>query len=237
MKVVRLGTTTSTNDEARRLAKDGAAHGTAVVADVQTAGRGRRGRVWASPKGNLFVSIVLRPRIAPADAPPLAPAMGLAVAEAIEDVAPLAAKLKWPNDVLVGGRKVAGVLTESLVAGAKLEAVIVGIGVNVGAELPPELAEIATTLSREAVRNVRKQEVEDALLAAVVRMCERVAGGGFAAIADDWTARDARRGTKVRIDAGGRVVEGVAAGIAPDGGYRVTTASGETVAVTAGEVL
>ena len=226
----------STNDEAKRLAQGGAAEGTVVVAERQTAGRGRRGRVWQSVPGNLFVSVVLRPAIAPIAAPPLAPAIGLAVALAVEDVAPLAAELKWPNDVRVGGRKVAGVLTESLVAGSTLSAVIAGIGLNVGAELPAELAEIATTLSREAVRNVRKSEVEEALLRRIADVYGRFLAGGFSALADEWRERDALAGQSVTIDAGSAKVTGDAVGIADDGAYRVRTASGET-RVTAGEVL
>lgn len=226
----------STNDEAKRLASDGAPEGTVVVAETQTAGRGRRGRVWASPKGNLYVSMILRPRIEPAAAPPLAPAMGLAVALAIEDVAPLTAELKWPNDVLVGGKKVAGVLTESVIAGGKLSAVIVGIGVNVGVELPPELAEIATTLSREAARNVRREEMEEALLRRMIEIYGRFLDGGFAALVDEWNERDALAGKQVNIDAGGRLVEGAGAGIAPTGALRVRTAAG-IVEITTGEVL
>ena len=235
-EVRRLEEVTSTNDEAKRLAAEGAREGTVVIAERQTAGRGRRGRVWASPKGNLFLSVILRPRIEPAAAPPLAPAMGLAVALAIEDVAPLAAELKWPNDVLVNGRKVAGVLTESVVSGMQLSAVIVGIGVNVGAELPPELAEIATTLSREAVRNVRKEEVEAALLARIGDVYERFLEGGFGALQQEWADRDSLFGKPVSIDVGGgRRVSGSAAGVDADGALLVETAAG-TIEVTTGEV-
>lgn len=238
MKLVveRYEELSSTNDEAKRLAHEGAAEGTVVIAERQTAGRGRRGRAWASVPGNLFLSVVLRPRIAPAAAPPLAPAIGLAVALAVEDVAPLAAELKWPNDVRVGGRKVAGVLTESMVAGSSLNAVIAGIGLNVGAELPAELAEIATTLSREAVRNVRRSEVEEALLARIADVYGRFLAGGFPALHDEWSERDCLKGQPVTIDAGGSRVEGEGRGIAEDGAYLVRTASGET-RVTAGEVL
>lgn len=234
--VRRLEEVSSTNDEAKRLAADGAPEGTVVIAEKQTAGRGRRGRVWQSVPGNLFLSIVLRPAIGPAAAPPLAPAIGLAVALAIEDVAPLATELKWPNDVRVNGRKVAGILTESVVSGSTLSAVIAGIGLNVGAELPPELAEIATTLSREAVRNVRKSEVEMALLARLGDVYGRFLAGGFPALHAEWSERDALRGHRVTIDAGTRV-EGEGAGIAEDGAYLVRVDPGEIVRVTAGEVL
>lgn len=236
----------STNDEAKRLAASGAPEGTVVVAGRQTAGRGRRGRAWTSVPGNLFLSVILRPAIAPSAAPPLAPAMGLATALAIEDVAPVAAELKWPNDVRVDGRKVAGVLSESLVAGSTLAAVIVGIGVNVGADLPPELAEIATTLAREAARiedhrpgeALRTAEVERALLARIGEVYARFLGGGFAALRADWSGRDALAGKRVSIAAGdGGAVEGEGAGIDEDGGYRLRIAGGAERVVTAGDVV
>ena len=236
LDVRRLEEVSATNDEAKRLAAGGAAEGLVVIAERQTAGRGRRGRVWQSVPGNLFLSVLLRPKIAPSAAPPLAPAIGLAVALAIEDVAPLSAELKWPNDVRVNGRKVAGVLTESVVSGSTLAAVIAGIGLNVGAELPAELADIATTLSREAVRNVRKSEVEEALLKRISDVYGRFLAGGFAALHAEWQERDVLRGQRVTIDSGARV-EGEGAGIAEDGAYLVRVASGEVVRVTAGEVL
>lgn len=234
--VTRLAEVSSTNDEAKRLAQGGAREGTVVVAERQTAGRGRHGRVWASPAGNLFLSVLLRPKLAPVEAPPLAPAMGLAVALAIEEVAPVTAALKWPNDVKVGGRKVAGILTESVVSGHSLEAVVVGIGVNVGAELPPELSEIATTLSREAGRNVRKSEMEEALLAKIAEVYARFRRGGFEAVRAEWEERDALNGTEVTIDAGARQVRGTARGLGRDGSLRVEE-GGKIVEISTGEVL
>ncbi|HVO29463.1 MAG TPA: biotin--[acetyl-CoA-carboxylase] ligase [bacterium] len=235
-QVTRLEEVASTNDEAKRLAHAGAAEGTVIVADRQTAGRGRLGRVWASPVGNLFLSVVLRPSIAPAAAPPLAPSMGVAVARAIEQVAPLATELKWPNDVKVGGKKVAGVLTESLVSGNTLSAVVVGIGINIGAELPAELAEIATTLSREAARNVRKSEIEEALLAQIAEVYARFLKKGFEGVRPDWEERDALNGQTVTIDAGGRQIRGIARGVGRDGALRVEE-SGKIVEIATGEVL
>lgn len=225
----------STNDLAKALAAEGAPEGTTVVANTQTAGRGRRGRVWMSPAGNLYLSVLLRPAIAPVEAPPLAPAMGLAVAQAIEEVAPVAATIKWPNDVLVNDRKVAGILVESMVAGAKLSAAIVGIGVNVGSELPAEIADIATTLSREAVRNVRREEVLEALLASMSRVYARFAAAGFADLAEEWSDRDHLAGRTVTIDTGRDKVEGIARGVTAAGALRVETAAGLRE-VTTGEV-
>jgi BirA family biotin operon repressor/biotin-[acetyl-CoA-carboxylase] ligase len=235
-QITTLASVGSTNDEAKRLAQEGAPEGTVVVATVQTAGRGRRGKVWASPAGNLFLSVVLRPPIAPSGAPPLSPALGLAVALAIEEVAPLAAELKWPNDVMVGGRKVAGILTESVVLGGKLVAVIAGFGINVGAELPPELSGIGTTLSREAGRNVRKEEIQDALLASIAGIYRRFLGTGFASIRSEWEDRDRLNGRTVAIDAGTRTVRGIARGISDDGALRIETSQG-VIELTTGEVL
>lgn len=232
----RLRETTSTNDEAKKLASEGAPEGTVVTADVQTAGRGRRGRTWMSPAGNLYLSVILRPKIAPAAAPPLAPAMGLAVALAIEEVAPLSARIKWPNDVMVSDRKVAGILVESMLSGSTLDAVIVGIGVNVGSELPAEIAEIATTLSREAVRNVRKSEIEEALLTSMSAVYRRFLEGGFAALAEEWNERDWLLGRPVSIAGADHTVTGKGGGIDPDGALRVETGR-DLALITTGEVL
>ncbi len=236
-RIHRFAEVASTNEEAKRIAWEGAPEGTVVLAEAQTSGRGRRGRPWVSPAGNLYLSAILRPAIEPQAAPPLAPAMGLAVALAVEDVAPVTAQLKWPNDVLVGGRKVSGVLTESLISGGQLSAVVVGIGVNVGVELPETLAAIATTLSREAGRNVRRAEMEEALLQRMTEIYARFLDGGFAGLADEWGERDSLLAKPVRIDAGGRMIEGEGAGVAKSGALLVRAAGGVLQEIATGEVL
>ncbi len=238
----RLEVVTSTNDEAKRLLAEGAIEGTVVVAREQTAGRGRRGRIWHSAPGNLYLSVVLRPAIPPAAAPPLAPAIGLAVALAIEEVAPVTAELKWPNDVFVGGRKVAGVLVESVVQagiapeGGRLAGVVVGIGINVGAEVPPELAETATTLAREAGRGVRREELEAALFGALEEVYRRFVNEGFRSLSAEWAERDRLAGRKVTVQrASEERVTGVARGIAASGALRLETTAG-VLEIAAGEV-
>ncbi|MEO8706880.1 MAG: biotin--[acetyl-CoA-carboxylase] ligase, partial [Kofleriaceae bacterium] len=140
---IELATCASTNDEAARLARAGANHGTVVIAREQTAGRGRSGRVWASPANTgLYFSAVLRPTVDLTSIPPMTLAIGIGLCDAVRACgAP--AVLKWPNDLLVGGKKLAGVLVESQSQGNKLECVIVGIGVNLDGELPPEVASTA----------------------------------------------------------------------------------------------
>jgi BirA family biotin operon repressor/biotin-[acetyl-CoA-carboxylase] ligase len=199
----------STNRRARELASSGAPHGTLVTAGVQTAGRGRQGRRWEAPEGSaLLCSLVLREFDA---------LLSLRAGLAVADVAGEEARVKWPNDVQVDGRKVAGVLVE----GRPHEGwAVVGIGVNVAAA-PPELPD-AGTLGRDDVEAV----LGELLAALETRLSEPKA-----AALDALRARDALLGVRVSWDGG----EGVAAGIDPHGGLRVQTDAGERV-LSAGEV-
>ena len=152
-----LQTVDSTNDEAAALAARGALDGTVVIADAQRRGRGRMGRSWASPGGvGIYLSIILRPAIQPHDAPSLTLLGAVAVAEAIEEVTGLAARVKWPNDLIVRGRKVGGILGEVAAEVSRLHYVVLGIGVNVNhteESLGPEMRHIATSLRIEAGRS------------------------------------------------------------------------------------
>ena len=230
------GETASTNDDARALAASGAPHGALVVADAQTAGRGRRGRVWSSPPGdNLYASFVLRPRVRVADAPMLALVAGLAVAEAVEPFAGGApVRVKWPNDVRASGRKLAGVLVEGSLRGAELVSVILGVGVNVrGLAPPPELAAVATSL--RALRGGEDLARADVLAALCLRLEARLDAferGGLAALHGDLSARCETLGTRVTIDA----VTGVAESLGDDGALRVRTDDGALVLVRVGDV-
>lgn len=176
----------STNDRAAQWARGGAPHGAMVTADEQTAGRGRRGRVWASAPGqNLYVSVVLRPTLPG----PFLGALGLAVAVGLRrglspDVTP---ELKWPNDLLVGGRKLAGILCECRWAGADPEAVV-GWGINVGQrEFPAPLDEIATSLALLGVERSRAAILRD-VLAGLESCLDVFFEGGFAPLRDEYVA-------------------------------------------------
>src|SRR5581483_2965854 len=159
----------STQRLARDLARAGAEEGTCVVAEAQSAGRGRLGRTWHSPPGtNLYCSVVLRPPLAPAAVPQLALVAGVAVAAAVAETTTLSAEIKWPNDVLVGGRKVAGILTELEAELERVRFVIVGIGVNLNTTaFPAELAERATSLALASGRPVDRAAFTGRLLAAL----------------------------------------------------------------------
>ena len=212
-----LRATDSTNERARALAAAGAPHGTLVTAAEQSAGRGRQGRTWSAPPGSaLLMSLLVR------DPPRLLP---LIAAVAVAETAGRETRIKWPNDVQVDGRKVAGILVEGR---PQEHWAVLGIGVNVAVrleDLPPELHETATTLGREP------GDVEGVLRQLLSSLDDWLEAGEDAVLAA-WRRRDALRGREVRWAAG----EGTADGVDDDGRLLVTLASGEQTALDAGEV-
>jgi BirA family biotin operon repressor/biotin-[acetyl-CoA-carboxylase] ligase len=193
----------STNDEAMRLAEAGAAEGTLIVARAQSAGRGRRGRAWISPPGNLYGSLVLRPACAVSEAAQLGFAASLAVAESAAHVLPRAVSVtcKWPNDVLVGGEKLAGILLQSRAAagGAALDWLVLGIGVNLashpaGTEFP------ATSLAAAGAAEVTPETFLPILAERLLAWYAAWrAPAGFAALRDAWLARAYGLGGPIRV--------------------------------------
>jgi BirA family biotin operon repressor/biotin-[acetyl-CoA-carboxylase] ligase len=208
--------TDSTNERAKQLAAEGAPHGTLVTADEQTAGRGRQGRVWtAPPRSAVLMSVVLRE---------LDERLPLTAAVAITDALPVEATIKWPNDVWIQGRKVAGILVE----GRPQEGwAVLGVGLNVSTErFPAELAETATSLRLAGI------DVDtEAVLAGVLRSLDAWLGAPPARVLEAWRERDALKGERVRWTGG----EGVADGIDDSGALRVETPTG-LVSLDAGEV-
>jgi BirA family biotin operon repressor/biotin-[acetyl-CoA-carboxylase] ligase len=184
--IVRLSTVDSTQRVAFELAERGAADRTVVVADTQTAGRGRHGRAWHDEPGDsLLASIVVRPRLSPRDLPKLSLATAVAVAEAIGTATGLTVRLKWPNDVLVDGRKLAGILLESRIIAEPI--VVVGIGINLRQDtFPAALSAIATSVRLEGGRPIKRETMLDALLAAFDVWRGRLEREGFAPLRARW---------------------------------------------------
>jgi BirA family biotin operon repressor/biotin-[acetyl-CoA-carboxylase] ligase len=237
-KHVRLfDTIDSTNTAAKRFAQEGAPEGTIVVAEEQSAGRGRLGRSWESAKGvNLTFSVILRPRVAPSELGLLPLLAGVAVCETIRETCRLDAACKWPNDVLVGGKKVCGILSESLLQGDDVGAVIVGIGLNVNqAAFAPELAATATSLLLARGAACDRTGILCALLAGMEPLYDLFTGGRRGEIVARWSAAAPMIGRRVRVAGPGAVREGIAQGIAPDGALLITTGDG-LLAVHAGDV-
>ncbi|HEY4240171.1 MAG TPA: biotin--[acetyl-CoA-carboxylase] ligase [Kofleriaceae bacterium] len=226
----------STNDEAARLARAGASHGAIVLALAQSAGRGREGRAWQSPPGaGLYLSCVLRPPLALPAVPPLTLALGIAVCDAARAFGAPAA-IKWPNDILVPGKgpgkKLAGVLVEAQSQGARLEAVIAGIGVNLRG---PVALDTAIALDEAADRPAPREAFLVELLARCETWIDRYVAGGIAAIAPAWRERMAR-GIRARATVGGAAVVGELAGLADDGALLLRAADGAVHAVRSGDV-
>jgi BirA family biotin operon repressor/biotin-[acetyl-CoA-carboxylase] ligase len=234
----------STNDIAASLAADGTPEGAVVIADAQTAGRGRRGRSWFSPPGaGLYVSVVLTPsraRHSPERAVGLLTlSAGVALAEAVERVTGLAPLIKWPNDLLVGRRKLAGILAEGVAKPSAdgLRAVVLGYGINVGAAaFPPELADRVTALEPELGRDVDRARLCAESLAALAARYDDLLAGRFDAILDAWRARAfGSRGAKVEWDSAAGVRSGLTEGIDEMGALLVR--SGDSLErIVAGEV-
>jgi BirA family biotin operon repressor/biotin-[acetyl-CoA-carboxylase] ligase len=225
----------STNDEAARLARAGARHGTVVIATTQSAGRGRDGRPWASPPGfGVYLSAVVRSPLPLVEVPPMTLAIGIGLCDAIRSTG-VHACLKWPNDALVDNKKIAGVLVEAQSQGNKLEAVVIGIGVNIGGEVPPEIAGIATTLEAASGKPIDREAFIAALLAYVERWIDRYVAMGLEEIIPAWTERMAI-GIAAKATIGGAPMIGEVAGLDDDGALLLRDRDGALHRVRTGDV-
>jgi len=239
--VVCLAVTDSTNRAAMEMAENGAKHGTVVVADAQTAGRGRMGRRWVSPAGkNLYVSLLLRPSVPTVDAPRLALVAGVALAEAVEAMG-VPASLKWPNDLYCEERKAAGILAEMASDPDGVRHVVIGVGLNVNMEeddFPPDLRGTATSLRIRAGRAFRRVDVLARLLDACGTRYAEFIGGGFASLREGWDRRDFLRGRRVLLRRQGGEEWGTADGLDTVGALRFLPDGGPAIeSVQSGEIL
>ena len=211
----------STNEWAKELARLGACEGTVVLAETQTAGHGRLGREWLSPVGGLWFSVILRPQLTPAESARLVFAAGLAVAEALREQYGLRVETKWPNDVLVDGRKTCGVLTEMNSVGEKVNFVVVGVGVNVnfdvGKVFPKELQETATSLKKECGEQVSLDELLRVLLVKLEKTYESFTTGGFLPVLVEWRKYARFLGSQVEVSNDDGRLRGVALDVDEEG--------------------
>jgi BirA family transcriptional regulator, biotin operon repressor / biotin---[acetyl-CoA-carboxylase] ligase len=231
-------TLNSTNDLAKELAVQGAPEGTLVVAETQTGGRGRLGREWDSPPGvGLYVSLVLRPLLPPMELPQITLTTAVAVVRAVRRVAGLAPGIKWPNDLLVNGKKLGGILTEMETESDRIRHVVVGLGLNVNNPgFPPDLADTATSLTLTAGRAFSRVHLLRAWLEEFEALYERFLNQGFSEILEEWKGYTVTLGKAVTVRQGPREISGQALDVAPDGALLLKTASGEMVRVTSGEI-
>ena len=226
-----LKETVSTNRDADAAGAAGEPEGLLVAADLQTAGRGRMTRGWFSPDGaNLCFSLLLRPDVAPHCAATLPLVIGLAVAEALAECEPsLQPEIKWPNDILVGGRKICGILCEMQPKGNAIDYLVAGIGVNVNVtDFPPELCASATSIAIEIGKETPRGIILAAILNRFEPLYDQWRAFGFKALAQQVNMLDALRGKPIRMELSGKPVEGTACGIQPDGALLLRTAKGPT---------
>lgn len=226
-QIVYFYDTSSTNNEAKRLAADEAAEGTIVVSEAQTLGRGRLNRGWFSPPGGgVWVSVILRPPFPPQEAPKCTLMAAVATVEAIREASGLTCGIKWPNDILWQGRKLVGILTEMSAEMDAINFVVLGIGINVSLQendFPEELRNIGASISMGAGREVSRVEVLQKLLERLEYWYDVVKKEGFEPVLKAWRRESITLGQPVRVLAGEETYDGVAEELAEDGSLLVRT--------------
>jgi BirA family biotin operon repressor/biotin-[acetyl-CoA-carboxylase] ligase len=232
--------TTSTNDIVEKLARDGVKEGVVVFAESQTRGRGRLGRKWLSPpRKGLWFSVLLRPRLHPLAVTQLTIAAATALHRAIRSQTGISPEIKWPNDILIRGRKVAGILTELAAETDAVKHAIVGVGVGVNllsSDFPPELRRHATSLRIETGHTQNRSALAVAILQELDRDYHRVCSGQFEALAHEWERHCTTLGNRVAIRAGGRLLEGRAEALDAAGALLLRTQHGHLERVIGGDV-
>ena len=226
-----FATLPSTNDLAKELGAGGAPEGTLVVAEGQTHGRGRLGRTWDSPPlSGLYVSVVLRPPIPPLEMPQITLTAAVAVVRALSRATGLKAGIKWPNDILLNGKKAGGILTEMETETDRVRYLVVGVGLNVNnPSLPGELAQVSgRTFSRLLILQAWLEELES--------LYGRFLAGEFPDILAEWRKSTVTLGQMVTVKHSPKEIQGLALEVGPDGALLVQTAGGEIVRVTSGEI-
>ena len=237
-RVLRYESLPSTNNEVTRLALQGAEEGWAILADEQTAGRGRLQRTWSSPKGaGLYFSILLRPALAPDRWPLITFVAALAVSDALREAAEVQTDIKWPNDLLASERKIGGILAEAIETPTG-RAVVVGIGINlINDAFPQELVTVATSVAEESGRQPERENILAALLRALGRWYSLLQEPeGTEKIVAAWSSRSSyASGKLVQVTNGDEVLQGVTHGVENDGALRLETAQGIQL-IRAGDV-
>lgn len=238
-KVIHYFRTDSTNNVALQLDLQTGPHGTIIIAEEQTAGRGRLGRNWFSEKSSgIYISIVLRPPLSPAAAPVLTLLAGVAAHNAVCSATGLSADIRWPNDLLVRGKKVCGILTEMKAEVDRLHVVVLGIGINVNhSSMPEEIREIATSLALEGGRHYSRLHILAELLRDVERYYHMLLREGNESIVRKWSAASSyAEGKRVRVKADRREYSGVTEGLDTSGALKILRDDGRQELLVAGEI-
>lgn len=237
--IVYFQNTDSTNIQAKKLAEEGCSHGTLVISDFQTAGRGRRGKSWNSPKGSgIWMSFVLRPAIKPQNAAMLTIVAAMAAKDAIATVPGVEPLIKWPNDIVISGKKVCGILTEMSAEMDWINYVVIGVGINANIpSFPEDISKIATSLEIESGNVVSRSGIIAKFGSSFEKYYEKfIAQGNLQLLVDDYNKSLANINNKVKILEPGNEYVGIALGINNEGELVVEKESKEICIVRSGEV-
>ena len=232
--------TTSTNDVVEKMAADGVAEGVVVIAESQTRGRGRLSRRWESSSGKgLWFSVLLRPAMAPQAATRITIAAAVSIVRAVWATTGVQAEIKWPNDVQIRGKKLAGILTELNAELDRIRYLVLGVGVNLNQavkDFPPEVAKLATSLAIETGAPVDRGALAARIMEELERDYARICGGGFEALANEWAQHCSTLGKQVRIQIGDRLVQGRAESLDAEGALLVRSSYGNLERIVGGDV-
>lgn len=239
-RLVEFESLNSTNEQARRLATDGAPDGTVVLAKSQTAGRGRQGRQWQSPEGNMYCSIIIRPEMPAAHAAQFSFVTALALGDGVSDLLPdgIEMRYKWPNDLLLDGRKAAGILLESSgAANGRLDWLVIGAGLNI--ETFPQISGgyCATSLRAVGARVLAPREILTRFLAGFAHWRAKWHNEGLAAVREAWLAGAAKLGEDITVRLPGGEMSGRFSGLDEGGALLLDMADGTRRTITAGDVF
>ncbi|MBZ2166208.1 biotin--[acetyl-CoA-carboxylase] ligase [Methanobacterium spitsbergense] len=230
----------STNDVAKYLAEEGAEEGTIVIAEIQNRGKGRRGKTWISPPGGVWMSIILRPDIPPFNAPQLTLVTGVAVAETLQKECNLDVGIKWPNDILIGNKKVCGILTEVNASIEKVNYVVVGIGIDMNVDVPlfpPDLQKGATSLKNELNTEINGAILVQKFLLEFETIYNEFKAGKFPEILKEWRSLSKTIGNNVEVRTRGKTIRGEAVGINKEGILILELEDGSLRKIISGECL
>ena len=231
---------TSTQDEAGEVARRGAEEGVVVISERQTKGRGRKGRLWASPpREGVYFSTILRPNLRPSQIIQIPLIAGVAVCKSIRSVTPLEPRIKWPNDITIGGKKVGGILAEMSCDIDRVDHIVLGIGVNVNTEcslLPEPTRGIATSLAEKCGEYVSRVKLVRSLLAEFDALYRTFLLSGFATLRGEWKALDSTVGSWVKVTDGNEEMKGKALDIDGEGFLLVRKENGDVKRIISGDV-
>jgi len=239
--VMHYDSISSTQDIAAEMARTGAFEGTVVIAETQEKGRGRKGRSWVSlPEGGIYLSLILRPNLLPSQVVQIPLLAGVALTKAIRETVPLQPVIKWPNDIVIGKKKVGGILTEMSSEIDGIKYVILGIGLNVnipGSLFTGQIAGIATSLLAEGGKSIPRAEVVQGFLNEFETIYMRYLTSGFTSVRESWKDLNNTLGSRVKVDNAGKEIQGEAIDIDNEGFLLVKTDAGDICRVISGDVF